>query len=392
MAALQELVMPKLGLTMTEGLVAEWKVAPRQSVRQGETLFVVETEKIANEIEAPADGVIEEILVPAGAVVPVGAVLARWSAGASVASPAAPESMPAAAVDGQEAPAASRPSGRVIATPLARRLARERALDLRQVTGSGPRGRVKAKDVLAAQPAAGGGVRATSFEATVARRLAAAKRDVPHFYVASEANVGALLELRDALNEEEGGARVTLTHMLLLALGRALVAMPEANRVWREDGFETFETVDIGIAVDTARGLLVPILRDLGAAPLADVARRAAVLVERARRGELALDDMGGGAVAISNVGMHGVTYLTPIINPGHAAILGVGSVREVFRPGAGGAPELRRELGLVLACDHRVLDGVRAARLLNRTIGYLEKPYRLLAAPGGRQEQWISR
>src|SRR5690242_3443383 len=153
MPASRDLVMPKLGLTMTEGLLAEWKVTPRQQVRQGETLFVVETEKIANEIDAPADGVIDEILVKAGDVVPVGTVLARWtSAGAPDA--AAPQRTEAPRGNGQApsaAPAASRrDTARVIATPLARRLARKFALDLHAVPGTGPRGRVKACDVLAA--------------------------------------------------------------------------------------------------------------------------------------------------------------------------------------------------------------------------------------------------
>jgi pyruvate dehydrogenase E2 component (dihydrolipoamide acetyltransferase) len=383
-----DLVMPKLGLTMTEGLVAEWKVAPRQPVRQGETLFVVETEKIANEIDAPADGVIDEILVKAGDVVPVGTVLARWTS-AGVPQPAPRQAQatrgnghatsPAPAAKGHDA------GPRVVATPLARRLARKLALDLHDVTGTGPRGRVKAGDVLAAtekqKPATVERVAASHFESIVAKRLTEAKRDVPHFYIASEADIGALLDLRAALNEEEGRERITVTHMLLVALARALAATPEARRVWRDGAFELFATVDIGLAVDTPRGLVVPILRDLAEAPLDIVARRAASLLERARRDALSLDDMTGGAMAISNVGMHGVTYLTPIINPGHAAILGVGSVREVFRPGADGAPELRRELGLVLACDHRVLDGVRAAAFLNRIVAQLEKPLGLLRA-----------
>jgi pyruvate dehydrogenase E2 component (dihydrolipoamide acetyltransferase) len=389
MSAPHDLVMPKLGLTMTEGLLAEWKVAARQKVRRGDTLFVVETEKIANEVDAPADGVIEEILVSAGDVVPVGTVLARWTSdgGAPVAQP----ETASVGANGDAAPPRSRPRDRVVATPLARRLARKFELDLHGVTGTGPRGRVKAGDVLAAgaSPAAdrtpGRWARASHFEATVAKRLTAAKRDVPHFYVASEADIGALLALREALNEEEGRERISITHMLMVAVARAVAATPEANRVWRDGEFETFATVDLGVAVDTPRGLIVPILRDLAETPLDTVARRATTVVERARRDELSLDDTSGGAVAISNVGMHDITYLTPIINPGHAAILGVGSVREVFRPGAEGAPELRRELGLVLACDHRVLDGVRAAGFLNRIIDYLEKPLRLLRAPGER-------
>jgi pyruvate dehydrogenase E2 component (dihydrolipoamide acetyltransferase) len=379
MGARQEIVMPKLGLTMTEGRLAEWKVKPHEAVRQGETMFVVETEKIANEIEAPQDGVIDEILVNEGDVVPVGAVLGRWTTEAAAAgngkAPASASAAPLAL--------------RIVATPLARRLAREHSVDLRVVTGSGPRGRVKAGDVLAAKasaptPAAGRRTSASRFEAAVAERLTAAKRDVPHFYVATEADVGALLALRDELNSDDR-PRISVTHLLLLAIARAVADTPDANRVWRDRGFEQFTTVDIGLAVDTPQGLFVPILRDLGEAPLDAVAGRATDAVERARRGELSPDDVSGGVITLSNVGMHDVTYLTPIISPGHAAILGAGSIRDVFRPDAEGRPALRRELGLVLAGDHRVLDGVRGAALLNRIVAYLEKPLRLLRAPGGR-------
>jgi pyruvate dehydrogenase E2 component (dihydrolipoamide acetyltransferase) len=408
MSGVQDLLMPKLGLTMTEGLLAEWKVTARQQVQQGDTLFVVETEKIANEVEAPADGVIEEILVPAGEVVPVGAVLARWNtdaAGASVEpvpSQAAPDGVSvrtAIPARNSEGAKQGRPGTRIVATPLARRLACETGIDLRSVTGTGPRGRVKAGDVLAAKegarrgddvsplatPAAGRRERASNYETTVAKRLTAAKRDVPHFYVAAEADVGALLALRDELNSDEDRARITVTHMLLVAVARAVAETPEVNRSWRDGEFEHFSSVDLGIAVDTPRGLIVPILRDLAELPLDTVASRAATAVERARQGELSLDDTAGGVITISNVGMHNVTYLTPIISPGQTAILGVGSVREVFRPGSDGSPELRRELGVVLACDHRVLDGVCAAAFLNRIVGHLERPLRLLRAPGGR-------
>jgi pyruvate dehydrogenase E2 component (dihydrolipoamide acetyltransferase) len=381
MGARQEIVMPKLGLTMTEGRLAEWKVKPQQAVRQGEVMFVVETEKIANEIEAPDDGVIDEILVGEGDVVPVGAVLGRWTTAA------------AGAGNGTAPVKASTSSrgARIVATPLARRLAKEHSVDLRAVTGSGPRGRVKADDVLAAKasppPAAtahGRRTTASRVEAAVAERLTVAKRDVPHFYVATEADVGALLALRDELNSDDR-PRISVTHFLLLAIARAVAGTPEANRVWRDGGFEHFETVDVGLAVDAPQGLFVPVLRDLSDAPLDVVARRAGAAVERARRGELSPDDVSGGVITLSNVGMHDVTYLTPIVSPGQAAIVGAGSVREVFRPDAEGRPSLRRELGLVLAGDHRVLDGVRGAALLNSIVAYLEKPLRLLRVAGGR-------
>ena len=138
-----------------------------------------------------------------------------------------------------------------------------------------------------------------------------------------------------------------------------MLDLPQANRVWVDGQLVTFTSTDVGIAVHSPSGLFVPILRDAGRARLDAVAEESARLIEKAREGRLEANDMIGGAVAVSNAGMFNVSYLTPIINPGHSAILGVGSVRRIFRPDAGGRPALRQEIGLVLACDHRVFDGV---------------------------------
>lgn len=425
---LRDLLMPKLGLTMTEGLIVEWKVSPGQNFSKGDILLVVETEKINIEIEAEDAGTMGELLVAQGDAVPVGTVIARWrltaddgtaptdarpvpipgSEGSGAAFNLAESERPA--VEGavgsltratENAPAP--PESRTISTPLARRLARNYGIDLRLIRGSGPSGRIKAADVEAAAAKPSGqtspsdkrpavtrsapvdqGTRMSPgpVQAAMARRLAAVKQSVPHFYLASEAEVSALLALRESLNADPGSRRVSINHVALAAVGRTLLDLPWANRVWVDGDLITFSSTDVGIAVHTPRGLFAPILRDAGRLGLAGVATEASRLVGKARDGCLDPNDMAGGAMTISNAGMFNVTYLTPIINPGHSAILGVGSVRQVFRPDEGGKPALRREIGLVLACDHRVFDGVAGLEVLNRIIWYFENPQRLQEFP----------
>jgi pyruvate dehydrogenase E2 component (dihydrolipoamide acetyltransferase) len=399
------LTMPKLGLTMTEGLVAAWVAQPGQRVAAGDVLLVVETEKTTTDVEATADGVLTEILVPAGEKVPVGTVLARWREDAEAAPARPPDATPTQGamqariedVPGARGAAAPRaggaPAPRVVATPFARRLARERSIDLRSVRGTGPGGRVKACDVPQARPAptpagtpargpraAGELVDPTPFHLAMARSVTEAKRDIPHFYVSADAEIGFLTEYRRKRAELGDVPRVTLTHLLLKAVGQALVELPAANVVWHEGRLLRLSMSDVGLAVATDRGVVMPMLRDAGRLALPEVASRADALAERARRGRLREDDLGGGAVGVSNLGMHGVASVTPIIQPPHSAILGVGAVRELFRPGRDGRPELRRELGLVLACDHRVFDGVAAATFLNAVIALLQNPLRLAA------------
>ncbi|MGY0777471.1 dihydrolipoamide acetyltransferase family protein [Azospirillum argentinense] len=409
----RELVMPKLGLTMTEGVLAEWRVSPGQPFRSGDVLLVVETDKIASEVEADSDGVLIETTIPAGETVAVGTPIARWSADGAGAAPApqpaeAPVAKPAptpVAANARPLPAPVRANGeRILSTPLARRRAEGLGVDLAMVAGSGPRGRIKVADVEAAaqtrpapQPApqapkveasVAERSKPTTLQATIARRLTAAKRDVPHFYLAAEAEVTELAALRDRLNAdtESGLPRISMTHLVLAAVGRALAAMPEMDRVWDDEppggAILALGRGDVGMAVDTPRGLVAPVLRGAAALPLDRLAAEAASLTRRARDGRLTEEDFQGGAVTVSNAGMHNVTYMTSIINPGQSSILGVGSVRSVFRPDDAGAPVLKRELGLVLSADHRLFDGVTALAFLNRIIAGLERPLRLLRAP----------
>lgn len=416
---------------MTEGLLSEWHVAPGAKFRAGDMLFTVETEKVANEVEAEGDGEIAEILVAAGETVPVGAPVARLAGDAGAAkveAHAAPSSSSAVPPPTSAAPAPSAPAPadgpaarklmaehglersevpatgrdgrvmkedvlRVIATPLARRIADAEGVDLRSVAGSGQNGRIKARDVEAAtpttpaaaaaapaaQPAGVQEIAPDAMRLATARRVTAAKRDIPHFYLTHEAEITALSDLRESLNAEDGRPRVSVTHMLIRALGLALEEMPGFNRIWAGERILAFDRADIGMVADTLDGLRIPVIRDAGAASLDQVARAARDLAARARDGQLTPEDVGDSVISVSNVGMFGASSLTPIINPPGAMILGVGAERALFRPGPDRAPALRRELTLTLACDHRVIDGAAAARFLSAVVEILETPLRLL-------------
>jgi pyruvate dehydrogenase E2 component (dihydrolipoamide acetyltransferase) len=398
MAALAEIVMPKLGLTMTEGLLAEWRVRPGASVAAGDVLFVVETEKIATDIEAPGPGEIRELLVEAGTTVPVGTPVARWTGiGAVVSEGAKAEAPSPAAGTPLLAASAPTPAGRVVATPLARRLARRHSVTLASLRGSGPRGRIKAADVLAAATApeegkpaapaataapAGAAVPLDRVRLIAAQRLAQAKREIPHFYVGAVAELSRLQTLREEWNTLPGGVpRLSVTHAILAATGRALMEQPALNRVWEGAGWCQLNSPDVGVAVDTPRGLFAPVLRDAGRLPLDALTAAATALVARARDGRLSADELAGGAITVSNIGMHGARFLVPIVNLGQSMILGVGATEAVFRPDAGGNPALRQEVTLVLAADHRVLDGAAAATFLARIVALLERPLALLRA-----------
>jgi pyruvate dehydrogenase E2 component (dihydrolipoamide acetyltransferase) len=389
----RDLVMPKLGLTMTEGLVSEWRVKPGDRFKAGDVLLVVETEKLANEVEAEADGALVEVTAQAGETIACGETIARWAPEGAAEAPAAATPRPVAPVPppSPPPPAEVRPpaaNGRVIATPLARRRARDLAVDLAGLTGSGPGGRIKAADVegaasarspAPASPPAGARRPASAFQRTVARRLTETKMQTPHFYLAAEAEVSALLALRARLKGE--GLRLSLTPFILAAVGRCLVDLPAMDAVWEEGEIVTLGCADVGLAIDSPRGLVVPVLRGVGHKALSELGAETTALIAAVRAKGVTMEQLQGGAVTVSNAGMHNVTYMTSIINPGQSMILGVGSVREVFRPDADGAPALRRELGLVLSADHRLFDGVAALRFLNAIIGYIERPERLLAA-----------
>ncbi|MDP6079345.1 MAG: dihydrolipoamide acetyltransferase family protein [Arenicellales bacterium] len=388
-----QLVMPKLGLTMTEGVLLEWHVGVGDVFRAGDMLFVVETEKVANEVQADTDGIIDELLVEEGDIVPVGMPLATLKGSRVSELPekvvtTAETAVSAVAIEPRQFVKDS-DSRRIVSTPLARKRAREMGVDLSRVTGSGPGGRIKANDLghlgdSAAQemprlPSEYGlqaqEISPSAARLVTARRVSAAKTNVPHFYITQDVEVSALQVFRATINERSPEIRVSVTHLLIKALGVAMAELPTTNRIWVDDKILAFNQVDIGMVTETADGLRVPIIRDAGRRTLKEVAIEARTLASRAQDDSLTQKEVGGGSVSISNVGMFGASSLIPIINPPQAMILGVGSEQALFRPDAAGHPVLHKEICLTLACDHRVHDGADAARLLARLARILKNP-----------------
>ena len=388
-----QLVMPKLGLTMTEGVLLEWHVGAGDEFRAGDMLFVVETEKVANEVQADIDGIIDELLVEEGDIVPVGMPLATLKGGRVSELPekvvtTAEAAVSAVAIEPRQFVKDS-DSSRIVSTPLARKRARELGVDLSRVAGSGPGGRIKANDLdhlgdsvaqemprlqsehgLQAQE-----ISPSAARLAIARRVSAAKTNVPHFYITQDVEVSALQVFRATINKRSPEIRISVTHLLIKALGVAMAELPTTNRIWVDDKILAFNQVDIGMVTETADGLRVPIIRDAGRRTLEEVAIEARTLASRAQDGSLTQKEVGGGSVSISNVGMFGASSLIPIINAPQAMILGVGSEQALFRPDEAGHPVLHKEICLTLACDHRVHDGADAARLLARLARILKNP-----------------
>jgi len=382
------IVMPKLGLSMTEGLIAEWLVAPGDEVAAGQLLFVVETDKISNEIEAPAPGRIVSLLVEAGDTVDVGTPVAMWTGpGAVGAPPVGPERVEVASAQSATAAPLAIPSNgvRIRSSPFARRLAKLDGIEIAEVAGTGARGRIQARDVQAAidarvkpvgpvpAPAARRDLRPL-----IAARVSRSKEEIPHFYVTADGRFDALNMLRRDLNADPLAPRkLSVTAFLAIAVARALVLVPEANVVWRGNRAEPLSRIAIGIAVDTPGGVMAPVVPVTGGVhAFADALDGA---VERARQERIGAADAGEAAIGISNVGMFAVRSLTPIIDPDQSFMLGVGAPQAVFRPGPDGAPMAVQEVTLSLACDHRAIDGAGAARFLATIVELLEHPARLL-------------
>ncbi|MGD8794815.1 MAG: dihydrolipoamide acetyltransferase family protein [Anaerolineae bacterium] len=417
-----QVVMPKLGLTMTEATLVEWLKEEGERVETGEGLFVLETEKSTLEIEAPAAGRLH-ILVPAGETVAVQTPVARLVSdqGAGISdqearspdsplpdslipdshprTPASPKArrlarrldVPLTGIGGTgargmivaadvERAAAARPK----ASPVARRLADHAGVDLSDLTGSGPGGRIMRQDVegvLAPQPAppaaeeASPEVRALSgLRAVIAERLSASWRERPHVTLTTEADATNLIGARQQLTEELGH-KVAYDALLVALVARALAEQPGMNARLTEGGIEQLPEINVGVAIDTERGLLVPVVRDAGAKGLLQIQRTLAELAERALSGRSLPDDLAGGTFTITNLGMFEIDAFTPIINPPESAILGVGRI--VAKPVAVDRQVVVRDVvTLSLSFDHRLIDGGPAARFLQRVKQLVERPF----------------
>ena len=384
-----EVVMPKFGLTMTEGTIQQWFKSEGDAIKTGAALFEVETEKVLYEVEAPADGTVAKLLYAVEAVVGVGlpvaviaeageevAEVAARYADAPAAAPAAapPEPAPAAAA----APAAAQQEkrGRVPVTPAARKLAKEHGVDLSGVTGTGPRGRITREDVQkiidsggqaapppapAAAPAAAEDMPLRGMRKVIAERMQQSLQGSAQLTISTEVDVTQLIDRRQQVRQE---FNVTYTDFIVQACAHALRQHPRMNAHLEGDIIRANTDIHVGLAVALDEGLIVPVVRDTDKKSLKDIAAEAKTLAEKARASQLKLEEVSGGTFTVSNLGMYGVDAFTPIINAPQSGILGVGRIVEkpvIHR----GEVTRRSMMVLSLTFDHRVIDGAPAGAFL---------------------------
>ena len=439
-----EILMPALSPTMEEGTLAKWLVKEGDTVSSGDILAEIETDKATMEFEAVDEGVIGKILIAEGSEgvkvnSPIAILLEDGESaddiGATPAAPAAAEdTAPAASKDASPAPAQAAaaatpapaaPAGadgsRIFASPLARRIAADKGLDLADISGSGPRGRIVKADVenataapkaAAAAPAAAAPAAAAPAAAaaasgptadqvarmyegrdyeevaldgmrkTIAARLSEAKQTIPHFYLRRDIQLDALLKFRAELNKQlEGrGVKLSVNDFIIKAVALALQAVPDANAVWAGDRVLKMKSSDVAVAVAIEGGLFTPVLQDSDMKSLSTLSAEMKDLAKRARDRKLAPHEYQGGSFAISNLGMFGIDNFDAIVNPPHAGILAVGSGVKKPVVGADGELKVATVMSVTMSVDHRVIDGALGADLLKAIVENLENPMTMLA------------
>ena len=416
-----EILMPALSPTMTEGKLARWLKKEGESIVSGDVLAEIETDKATMEVEAVEEGILGRILVPEGSEgiavnTPIAIMVEEGESVPEASTPAAPASAPTAtptpapasapAAQPAKAPAVAAPSaapttGRIVASPLARRLAKAKGIDLASVKGSGPHGRIVRRDVEAAKAtpamaapatqtavaaAPTGGSRSvphTTMRKVIARRLTEAKANIPHFYVSMDVELDALLALRGQLNtlapsEGPDAFKLSVNDMLVKAAAIALKQVPEVNATYTDDAMILHDNADISIAVSLDDGLITPILRQAELKSLKDISLEAKSLISRARSGKLKPEEFQGGTFSISNMGMYGVKDFAAIVNPPQAAILAIAAAKK--QPVVvGDELKVATVMTVTLSVDHRAVDGAAAARWLSAFKAAVQSPLALV-------------
>lgn len=361
-----KVVMPKLSLTMKEGTVGKWYKKEGEAVEKGEPIVEIISEKATYDLEAPSSGILRKILVKEGVDASVNAVLAV------ITSPGEAFSETEILA---EAPQAVEETGkRVLASPSAKRLAREYEIDLSLVKGSGPEGRIVEEDVRRFMEEVRGTlpkikeiIPLTGFKKTSAERVSASFKTAPHSTIMMEVDVSKAGGLHEKL-------QVSYTAILVEAVAKALLEQPIINSTLDGNQIKIFEDVNVGLAVATEYGLVVPVVHNADKKSLKEIDTAIKELTEKARLGKLTKEELTGGTFTVTNLGMYGVEFFTPIINPPEAAILGVGKIVE--KPVVvDGKVEVKPLMTLSLSYDHRIVDGAPAAKFLQKIKHYMESP-----------------
>jgi pyruvate dehydrogenase E2 component (dihydrolipoamide acetyltransferase) len=382
-----EVIMPALGMAQETGKLLRWIKNEGDTVTKGEALMEIETDKVTVEIEAPADGTLAGISAAEGEDIPVGRAIAFVLADGedlprTIATTAArtPTTSARSARSTNGSPSAvAVPAHRVLASPKARRLARERGVKIEDLRGTGPHGAVQAADVLAlveratdAQPVVSNAWK------TMAERMQQSWRDVPHFFLERELDSSRLNSWRESIRQRSGYDKVTHTDLLIVICATALIEHPRVNATWRDGSVHYNEAINVGIAVATEDALIVPVVRGADRLELKAVAEARAELVARARERTLRPTDVSDGTFTISNLGMFGVDAFHAIVNAPQAAILAVGRILDRI-VAVDGQAVVRPTMTLSLSFDHRVVDGAEGARFLDTLAGLVEEPAALV-------------
>ena len=430
-----EIKMPALSPTMEEGTLAKWLVKAGDTVKSGDIIAEIETDKATMEFEAVDEGTVGKILIAEGTAgvkvnTPIAVLLEEGESAADIgsapkaaaapaaaaAAPATPAAAPAAAAPAPAAPKAA-DGGRVFASPLARRIAAEKGVNLAGITGSGPHGRIVKADVEGAKPGAAAPAPAAAAPAaapakaaaptgasaetilkmyadrqteevaldgmrrTIAARLGEAKQTIPHFYLRRSAKLDDLMKFRAQLNKqlEDRGVKLSVNDFVIKACALALQEVPDANAVWAGDRILKLKPSDVAVAVAVEGGLFTPVLKDAQQKTLSALSAEMKDLANRAKNKKLAPHEYQGGSFAISNLGMFGVENFDAVINPPHGAILAVGA--GIQTPVVeNGEVVIRNVMSMTLSVDHRVIDGALGAQLLQAIVRHLENPMGMLA------------
>jgi pyruvate dehydrogenase E2 component (dihydrolipoamide acetyltransferase) len=417
-------LMPALSPTMEKGKLAKWLKKEGDPVKSGDVLAEIETDKATMEVEAVDEGTLGKQLVAEGTEdvlvnTPIAVILGEGEKMGDAPAAAAPKAAPAAAAPQATAPAPSapaqaaapaRPEGaRVFASPLARRMAKQKGIDIATLLGSGPHGRIVLKDVETAKPGAAPAPKPAAAPAitppsdeqvlkffaegsyelvphdgmrkTIARRLTEAKQTIPHYYVSVDVTIEQLLDLRERLNlqapkDKDGKPawKVSVNDFIIKAMAMALVKVPDANVSWTESAMVHHKHADIGVAVSIPGGLITPIVRAAETKGLARISSEMKDYAARARNRKLKPEEYTGGSAAVSNMGMMNVKSFAAIVNPPHASILAIGSVerRPVVR---GNDIKIEQQMTITLSTDHRCIDGALGAEFIGAIKAYLEEP-----------------
>lgn len=421
-----EILMPALSPTMTEGNLAKWHKAVGDKVQSGDVIAEIETDKATMEVEAVDDGVIGKILVPEGSQgiqvnAPIAVLLeegedassAENYKAASPAAPAAPKEKPQQAVipEKQEIapktpntskepePKANHTQNRIIASPLAKRIAKDKGIDLSSLKGTGPNGRIVKADVLAGKSTISQKGSATAPKSSIdakamadalgrsyqeepntqvrkiiASRLLEAKQTIPHFYLTIECAIDPLLALRKQINDNAEGFKISVNDFIVKAVAKGLKDVPAANASWQDDAILLYDDIDVSVAVATPSGLITPVVKQADIKPLSEISNEVKDLAGRAKENKLKPEEFQGGGFTISNLGMYGIKEFSAIINPPQSCILavGAGEQRAIVKDGE---IKIATMMSCTLSVDHRSVDGAVGAEFLKAFKKYIENP-----------------